>query len=159
MTLFLDNGCLSDEGLHALAAGQLNELERLEAAEHLAYCDRCVDRYTALLAGHTLEEPPADISGPMRRMFWARLMQNVWGRAAVAAAAAVLAMGMWRSGLPQKPSRSEMPVQLPERAIARYESGWQTSELVTDASDAFHSALQTAGDALDGLIKDWERSD
>ena len=48
MELFREDGCLSDEGLHALTAGQLDELGRLEAAEHLAYCDKCTDRYTAL---------------------------------------------------------------------------------------------------------------
>lgn len=40
MELFREDGCLSDEGLHALTAGQLDELGRLEAAEHLAYCDQ-----------------------------------------------------------------------------------------------------------------------
>ena len=49
MELFREDGCLSDNGLHALTAGQLDELGRLEAAEHLAYCDKCTDRYTALL--------------------------------------------------------------------------------------------------------------
>ena len=52
-------GCLTDEGLQALTAGGLDELARLEAAEHLAFCDRCLDRYTALLADPaalTLEE-------------------------------------------------------------------------------------------------------
>ena len=32
MELFREDGCLSDEGLHALTAGQLDELGRLEAA-------------------------------------------------------------------------------------------------------------------------------
>ena len=74
MELFREDGCLSDEGLHALTAGQLDELGRLEAAEHLAYCDKCTDRYTALL------------------------MQSTYGRAAVAGVAAVLALTMWRTG-------------------------------------------------------------
>lgn len=50
MELFDKNGCLTDEGLQALQAGGLDELGRLETAEHLAYCDQCMDRYTALLA-------------------------------------------------------------------------------------------------------------
>ena len=49
MELFDAKGCLSEEGLQALVGGQLDETQRLEAAEHLAYCDRCMDRYTALL--------------------------------------------------------------------------------------------------------------
>ena len=57
MELFREDGCLSDEGLHALTAGQLDELGRLEAAEHLAYCDKCTDRYTALLTADALADP------------------------------------------------------------------------------------------------------
>ena len=45
MELFDAKGCLSEEGLQALVSGQLDETQRLEAAEHLAYCDRCMDRY------------------------------------------------------------------------------------------------------------------
>lgn len=54
MELFDAKGCLSEEGLQALVGGQLDETQRLEAAEHLAYCDRCMDRYTALLTDDVL---------------------------------------------------------------------------------------------------------
>ena len=84
MELFDQNGCLTEEGLHAVIGGQLDELGRLEAAEHLSYCDKCMDRYTA--------------RGAVMGTIWVRLMQNTWGRAAVAAVAAVLALTMWRSG-------------------------------------------------------------
>ena len=98
MELFREDGCLSDEGLHALTAGQLDELGRLEAAEHLSYCDKCMDRYTALLTADVLEEPPRSARGAVMGTIWVRLMQNTWGRAAVAAVAAVLALTMWRTG-------------------------------------------------------------
>ena len=67
LELFNDQGCLTDEGLQALIAGSLDEMGRLEAAEHLAYCDRCLKRYTDLLSGEALLEPPKDLSGPVRR--------------------------------------------------------------------------------------------
>ena len=54
MELFDENGCLTDEGLQALTKGQLDETGRLEAAEHLSYCDRCMDRYTAQLTADVL---------------------------------------------------------------------------------------------------------
>ena len=98
MELFDANGCLTDEGLRALQAGQLDELGRLEAAEHLAYCDRCTDRYTALLTADALQEPPRSAHKAVMTAIWVRLMQNTWGRAAVAGVAAVLAFTMWRSG-------------------------------------------------------------
>ena len=37
MELFDQNGCLTEEGLHAVIGGQLDELGRLEAAEHLSF--------------------------------------------------------------------------------------------------------------------------
>lgn len=98
MELFREDGCLTDAGLQAMQDGQLDELGRLEAAEHLAYCDHCMDRYTALLTAEALEPPPKGLRGAVMGTIWARLMQNTWGRAAVAGVAAVLALTLWRSG-------------------------------------------------------------
>ena len=61
MELFQKNGCLTEEGLDALIAGQLDELGRLEAAEHLAYCNCCLDRYTARLEAQPLETAPPKV--------------------------------------------------------------------------------------------------
>lgn len=57
-----------------------------------------MDRYTALLTADVLEEPPRSARGAVMGTIWVRLMQNIWGRAAVAAVAAVLALTLWRSG-------------------------------------------------------------
>ena len=91
MELFDKNGCLTDEGLQALQAGGLDELGRLETAEHLSYCDKCMDRYTVLLTADALETPPHSAHKAVMAAIWVRLMQNTWGRAAVAGVAAVLA--------------------------------------------------------------------
>lgn len=98
MELFREDGCMTDAGFRAMMDGQLDELGRLEAAEHLSYCDKCMDRYTALLTADVLEEPPRSARGAVMGTIWVRLMQNTWGRAAVAAVAAVLALTMWRTG-------------------------------------------------------------
>ena len=98
MESFRNDGCLSDEGLHALIDGQLDELGRLEAAEHLAYCDKCTDRYTALLTADALSDPPRSVRRTVMGTIWVRLMQSTCGRAAVAGVAAVLALTIWRTG-------------------------------------------------------------
>src|SRR5699024_12004762 len=67
MELFREDGCLTDEGLQALVEGRLDELGRLEAAEHLSYCTKCLDRYTAHLTGDKLVAPPRDLSRPLGR--------------------------------------------------------------------------------------------
>ena len=67
MTLFLDNGHLTDEGLRALVEGSLDEMERLEAAEHLSFCDECLVRYTELLTEPVCQDPPQDLTLPVMR--------------------------------------------------------------------------------------------
>ena len=98
MELFRDDGCLTDEGLRAMTAGQLDELGRLETAEHLSYCNACMDRYTALLTADVLETPPRAMRGTGMSTIWVRLMQNTVGRVAVASVAAVLALSLWKTG-------------------------------------------------------------
>ena len=104
MELFDKNGCLTDEGLQALQAGGLDELGRLETAEHLSYCGKCMDRYTALLTADALETPPHSAHKAVMAAIWVRLMQNTWGRAAVAGVAAQLG----------KPVEDDRPSAQPE---------------------------------------------
>ena len=98
MELFREDGCLTDEGLQAVVHGGLDELGRLETAEHLSYCDSCMDRYTALLTADVMETPPKTMRSTVMSTIWVRLMQNTYGRVAVASVAAVLALSMWKAG-------------------------------------------------------------
>lgn len=97
--LFLQTGHLSDEGLQALIDETLDEMQRLEAAEHLSFCDECLTRYTALLTGDVLEEPEQDVTLPVMRRLRRRAVKNVWNRYAAAAAAVVITAGLWYSGV------------------------------------------------------------
>ena len=134
MELFDENGCLTDEGLQALTAGQLDEMGRLEAAEHLSYCDKCMDRYTALLTADVLETPPRSAHGAVMAAIWVRLMQNTWGRAAVAGVAAVLAFTMWRSGTIDQllTFRQELHAWTPETSQSQTEEPLQLGKPVED---------------------------
>ena len=113
MELFDHKGCLTDAGLQALAENRLDELARLEAAEHLAYCDRCIDRYTALLSDDLLQTPPQPVLNPVMKSLWVRIMRNTLGRAAVASVAALLALALWGSGGLQRiaAASTQIPVQ------------------------------------------------
>lgn len=138
MELFREDGCLTDEGLCALREGKLDELGRLEAAEHLAYCDGCMDRYTALLTADVLETPPRSVRGTVMTAIWVKLMQNTYGRIAVAGVAAVLALSMWRSGALEQ--------ALDSRAAFRVMSSGASISQALDEMDA-------RGDALPGQAR------
>lgn len=74
MELFHENGHLTSEGLKALTEGRLDELARLEAAEHLSFCDECLVRYTALLEDAPLAAPKA----PLAPGVWQRIRRRTW---------------------------------------------------------------------------------
>lgn len=100
MELFYDNGHLTGEALRTLAhGGELTELERLEAGEHLAFCDQCLDRYTALLTGDVLLTPERtcrDALWPRIRRRAARLLASRW---ATAVAAMIIVVSLWSFGV------------------------------------------------------------
>ena len=97
--LFRPDGHLTDEGLEALIGGELDELGRLEAAEHLSFCDACLVRYTALLEGDVLQEPPTDQTLPVMRRLRRRAAQALMSRYTAAAAAVLITGTLWYSGI------------------------------------------------------------
>ena len=146
MEPFRTDGHLTDETLAALARGrELDELTRLEAAEHLAFCDACLQRYTDLLATAPLLVP----AHSCRESLWVRVRRRtlrlVTSRYATAAAAVALALTVvWGSGrldfvrLPippeDRPSVSE--------GLQRWSARW---------SDSLDSAMSGFNDVFDGL--------
>ena len=58
MEIFDKDGHLTVQALKALVRNDpLEELTRLEMAEHLSFCDRCLQRYTELLTDDVLLTP------------------------------------------------------------------------------------------------------
>ena len=100
MEIFRHDGHLTDRALAALVAGEsLDETARLEIAEHLAYCDLCLQRYTDALAGAPLLTPEHSCRESLWRRIRARTIQIFTSRYAAAVAGVVLALTLvWGSG-------------------------------------------------------------
>ncbi|NLW78137.1 MAG: hypothetical protein GXY32_01835 [Ruminococcaceae bacterium] len=98
MTLFKEDGHLTDLGLRSVIEGGLDELQSLEASEHLAFCDACLLRYTALLDNTPLLAPETPLKDPVMRRIRRRGARMVLTRYGTVAAAAVLAVTMWMVG-------------------------------------------------------------
>lgn len=139
------SGCLTDEGLQALADGQLDELSRLEAAEHLAFCDACLDRYTALLDGPMIVQPPQDLQKPVWQRIRSQMFRVLTNRYATAAAAVAIAFCLWGSGLfqglvPTADAQLTPALQL------------QQTEQTLERRLAFNEAARSASRSLSSLF-------
>lgn len=100
MELFNESGHLTDEALTALVQSQpLDELNRLEMAEHLAFCDQCLQRYTQHLSAQPALVPSHSCRESLWRRIRARSIRLITSRYAAAAAAVALALTVLWSGV------------------------------------------------------------
>lgn len=145
MERFRADGHLTDEALAALMQdGGLDELARLELAEHLSFCDLCLQRYTDLLAGTELLAPERSC----QRTLWARVrtrtLRLVTSRYATAAAAVALALTVLWGGREISFARPIPPEDRP--AVAERLRSWPERW-----NDALSETLSGVTDFFDGL--------
>ncbi len=147
MTAFRDDGHLSDGALTALAENRadFDELERLEIAEHLAFCDECLCRYTALLEDETALLVP---ERSCRRTLWNqirfRAIQAAASRCATAAAAMALALTVLWGGRGAELPRPSLPEDRP--SVSRRLSG-----LTGELNDSLRETVSGLSNFFDGL--------
>lgn len=145
MERFRADGHLTDEALTALVRDDgLDELGRLEMAEHLSFCDLCLQRYTDLLSGTELLTPERSC----RQTLWVRVrtrtLRLVTSRYATAAAAVALALTVLWGGQEIQFSR---PVPTEARpAVVKRLQGWPERW-----NDALNETLSGVTDFFDGL--------
>lgn len=96
---FTKSGHLTGFSLRELMEGRMDELGRLEASEHLAFCDACLERYTRLLTDDVLLEAP-DLLEERVMARVRRKARELWmNKYFSAGLAACIAMVMWVTGV------------------------------------------------------------
>lgn len=149
MECFDNHGHLTDQALRALVReAPLEELERLEIAEHLAFCDRCLQRYTQLLTDDALLTPSPACREGLRRRIRRRLVHIFTSRYATAAAAVVLALTLLWSGmgLGNRPRTQEEPRPLVQAGTALTEWAAAWPQRFQDAFSGLAGLLDHLGD-------------
>ena len=146
MACFDSHGHLTDQALRALIQEEpLEELERLEIAEHLAFCDQCLQRYTELLTDDTLLTPSPACREGLARRIRRRVIQMFTSRYATAAAAVVLALTLLWSGMglrEQAPDRSR-PLEQANAILTQWAASWP--ERFQDAFSGFTGLFDSLG--------------
>ncbi|MBM6716436.1 hypothetical protein H6B15_07150 [Gemmiger formicilis] len=137
--LFDTAGCLTPSGLEALRDDRLDELGRLEAAEHLTFCDRCLARYTALLESIQLSAPMRDLIPQVQALMRLRTFRIMTNRYVSVAAAIALALALWRFGL-----FGVAPAAAPQEKTEPRQN--------TSVSQMLGKALNGASEGLQGVL-------
>lgn len=146
MTAFREDGHLSDGALAALARNEdiFEELERLEIAEHLAFCDYCLERYTLALEDGALLIPEHSCQKTLWPRIRSRAIRLVTSRYATAAAAVTLALTVLWGGTGVELGRPTLPEDRP--SVSR-----RLTELTGDISDSLRGTMGSISDFFDGF--------
>lgn len=145
MELFSSSGHLTDEALLALIQGrELPELARLEMAEHLAYCDQCLQRYTMLLTDDALLSPAQPCQAALWRRIRERTLRLLASRYTTAAAAVALALTVLWGSSPTLPFKDQLSLPKTPSAITE-----RWNESLSDALSRFHAVF----DYFDGTTR------
>lgn len=141
MERFRTDGHLTNEALAALVRDDsLDELGRLEIAEHLSFCDLCLQRYTDLLCGAELLAPERSCQKALWARVRTRTLRLVTSRYATAAAAVTLALTMLWGGREIQFTHPALPELRPAAAELRaWPERWNDalSETLSDVTDFF----------------------
>lgn len=100
-------GHITDRGFQMLLNEELDETPRYELAEHLDFCDRCVERYTDLLTDDSLMAPQEEITPAVMRKLKRRARSILMSRVARVSIAACLALVIWVGGVSRLPFMQE----------------------------------------------------
>lgn len=148
--LFDTAGCLTQSGLEALRDDRLDDLGRLEAAEHLTFCDRCLARYTALLESIQLSAPMRDLIPQVQALMRLRAFRVMTNRYVSAAAAIALALALWRFGMfGGVPGTAPRPQEEPRQKAS-------ISQMLSDTLNGASQGLQNVlGSIQDTALSGW----
>lgn len=144
MDVFRSDGHLTDAALTALARGEeLEELTRLEMAEHMAFCDLCLQRYTDLLEETELMIPAESCREGLWRRVRMRALRLVTSRYATVAAAVALALTLLWGNTPFRQS-AEPPLWR--------EAGSAVAEHIEQIPERWDASLEELLSGVHGLL-------
>lgn len=104
---FNENGHLTDYAFNSIIKYENDELNRLEIAEHMSFCDECLLKYTNLLDDSELISPPESLGkGIMSKIRFktAKTFIRPYISLAIAASFTII---LWTSGVFTMPELSK----------------------------------------------------
>ena len=134
--LFSPDGHLTPEALKNLVdGGEFSEMQRLEIAEHLSFCDECVACYTQLLDDSLLLSPIQPVLPPVMQRIRERARKIFVNKYATVVAAASIAIVFWNIGV--------FHVDLPKDRMSKafLDSSVSFSQKTTELTNGITDAL------------------
>ncbi len=139
--IFNNKGCLTEYAFSQLETNQnLDELTRLEIAEHLAYCDSCLLQYTNYLAQtdtQQLLQPSKDLTKTVLSKIKTTAYKIMFNRYVTVVAAASFALVFTFSGVFENISKIDLYQQKPQISYQQYLEQQDKKQQIMQKSSQF----------------------
>ncbi len=112
---FTDSGHITKQAFKQFLNGKLNDLACLEIAEHLSFCDECIECLVDETNSTLLFTPPHEMKKNIIKTLYVRTAKALLNKYTAYVAAAVIALVLWGSGL--SGDIAKMPQQLSDYAF------------------------------------------
>ena len=154
MELFHNDGHLTEEGLLAVTNGTLDEMESLEASEHLGFCCLCLERYLALMDTQVLLTPATSLNEKVQKRLARKTKRISFSRYITVAVAACLALVMWGGGFYSSLQDGEqnMGARVEEERTARSEQALAEDAPTLDLASRLNRAAMALPSAMNDLF-------
>ncbi len=96
---FEHNTHISDYGFNSLICETASEIQRLEMAEHLSFCDECTDRYVNLLTDDKLIDVKNSVKKSIMQKIHGKIYKALINKYTIYVSAACIAFMVWTSGV------------------------------------------------------------
>lgn len=155
MDLFDEYGHLTQHAFWLLSKGEPDELQRLEIAEHLSYCDECVERYTQALTEDVLISPEEPLWNRVIGKIKSRARKIFMNRYATAAVAACFAMVLWTSGAFSVSYMKQQENRLYDVKVKTSEFSYKTQEFTQNLTNKINYIFENIN--LEGVFKNGKK--
>ncbi len=96
---FKSNSHISRHGFESLINLSASEMHRLEMAEHLSFCDECIEKYTSLLTQDVLIESNLRVKQSVMKKIHGKIYKALINKYTIYISAACIALMLWGSGI------------------------------------------------------------
>ena len=146
---FREDGHLTSLAFQELRDGTLDDLSRLEIAEHLSFCDDCTERYCAFLTEETLLPPPEPLFPAVKTSLRRRVRALFLNQCVRVGIAACLTLLLWLGGIFSVQVKSEDRIPVKSFSNAADTIGHKAvavGQEITDHINEFFDQLIMKGD-------------
>ncbi len=96
---FSSDGHLTDYAIKQITTGDATQLQRLEVAEHISFCNVCLEKHINAFTADSFTEPQIDITKSVMQKIKAKMRRFMLSKVTTYVAAASIALVLWGTGV------------------------------------------------------------